>query len=493
MMFRAIVVEDEPWTLRWISNTFKWEKMGFELIAQTLDPEEAFQIICSERPDVVFTDIRMPEISGLDLMKMTREKGIDTEFVIISRFAEFSYAQQAIRQGAFDYRLKPVQKDEAEELLKNLYTFLEDKWSKQYFDVLESLMGNGCNIGEIVGSRGLDNTGAWYQSVIIISTEKSDKLESPFNNTGISSLEFNLGPRKKLYITNSNHNINEDIIKYYSNLPNCNGVCIGLSRQSENLSEISRLIKEADLASNSDFIYDRSDIFYYKKSNFSIVKNILEKIFSAMDTGLYNDAKVVFEKVPELFISNQLGMDEVVYFWNQVVTYVTETYKDRSSAYDLEYMNCTLLLEKFSNLKAVAEYLSKLFYLFSAIEINIIENKEINVNFEKLLEYVNKNYHQKLHLKELAGKYFINFTYCSELFKKYTGSTFSEYTTALRMKKSRELLENRSLTIEQICEYTGYGDYFYFNSIFKKYHGLTPSQYRKGCSNSTYKQKEVVL
>ena len=126
-MYKVVLVEDEPWTLLGISKTFKWNEMGFEVICQTTKPKEAMDIILKNNTDIVFTDIRMPQISGIELMKKIRNENKNVEFIIISGFAEFEYARAAITLGAFEYCLKPINRDSADSILERLKEHLNKK------------------------------------------------------------------------------------------------------------------------------------------------------------------------------------------------------------------------------------------------------------------------------------------------------------------------------------------------------------------------------
>lgn len=119
-MYRVIIVDDEPWALLGIKKTFKWDFFGFEITNETTDSEEAIELILKEKPDVVFTDISMPELSGIDIIRIARGKGLKTIFVIISGYADFKFAQEAIKYGAFEYCLKPIMQEEADRILKNV-------------------------------------------------------------------------------------------------------------------------------------------------------------------------------------------------------------------------------------------------------------------------------------------------------------------------------------------------------------------------------------
>lgn len=126
-MYQVVIVDDEWWALQGVEETFPWAESNFEVIKTSTDSEEALHSILELKPDVVFTDVRMPVFSGIDLIKKIRKKSLDIEFIIISGFAEFSYAQAAIRQGAFDYCLKPIEEYKAKELLNSLKYHLDQK------------------------------------------------------------------------------------------------------------------------------------------------------------------------------------------------------------------------------------------------------------------------------------------------------------------------------------------------------------------------------
>ncbi|MEX1031548.1 MAG: response regulator [Paenibacillaceae bacterium] len=138
-MYSVLLVDDEIWSLDGLRMLFDWDKMGFHVIDQVTDSSEAFDIIRSTKPDVVFTDIRMPEISGIELLSMSRQEGIASEFVIISGFAEFEYAQDALRFGAFDYHLKPIDPDMALPLLEKLKLRLQQKEIERSMNIYKEL------------------------------------------------------------------------------------------------------------------------------------------------------------------------------------------------------------------------------------------------------------------------------------------------------------------------------------------------------------------
>ncbi|MDF2927022.1 MAG: two component transcriptional regulator, AraC family [Paenibacillaceae bacterium] len=126
-MYSVVLVDDEPWILKGIAQTFAWSEWGFQVIGAYSRSAMALDEILATRPDAVFTDIQMPGVSGIQLMEVLRQNGLDTEIVIISGFGQFEYAQQAIRAGAFDYCLKPLSEETSQSLLPRLKKRLDEK------------------------------------------------------------------------------------------------------------------------------------------------------------------------------------------------------------------------------------------------------------------------------------------------------------------------------------------------------------------------------
>ena len=119
-MIRTIIVDDEYWVCQLICDLIDWNSYGFEIVGQAYNGEEALASISSQKPDLVFTDVRMPGLSGLELIEKCQPLSPDTKFVIISGHSEFEYAKSAMQNGALGYLLKPVDPEELTDLLSSI-------------------------------------------------------------------------------------------------------------------------------------------------------------------------------------------------------------------------------------------------------------------------------------------------------------------------------------------------------------------------------------
>ena len=126
-MNKIIIADDEPWTLYRIQNLLKWEEYGFELIGTAGDGLTALELIKEKQPALLLSDIRMPGLDGLELVRELKQHAPNTAVIFVTGFSEFSYAQEALRQGVFDYLVKPVRKEDLEAVLERIRPILEEK------------------------------------------------------------------------------------------------------------------------------------------------------------------------------------------------------------------------------------------------------------------------------------------------------------------------------------------------------------------------------
>jgi len=105
---RVVLVEDEAILRQGMVETLDWAAMGCEIVGEAADGIAGLEIILRELPDVIVTDIKMPRLTGLEMLAELRNRGLQIPAVILTSFAEFGFAQEALRLGSVDYLLKPV-------------------------------------------------------------------------------------------------------------------------------------------------------------------------------------------------------------------------------------------------------------------------------------------------------------------------------------------------------------------------------------------------
>lgn len=143
-MYKVFLVDDEELVIKSLMASVDWNSFGFEIAGYALSGGEAYERIKEIKPDIVFTDIRMPGISGLELIKNIKKTMVNTICIVISGYAEFAYAQKAINYGAFGYCLKPFDEEEIGSYLNKAKVMLDSHSAKNVPDFID-LIANEAN------------------------------------------------------------------------------------------------------------------------------------------------------------------------------------------------------------------------------------------------------------------------------------------------------------------------------------------------------------
>ena len=163
-MYSVMLVDDEQFTRQGLRSLIDWQSCGYEVTMEADNGEDALELITKEKPDLVITDIRMPVLDGLELIRETYEQMDRLQaptFIIISGYNDFKYAQQAVRYGVHDFILKPIDKDEMTETLVNLNEKLRSERQERQRN--EELLMNSMIETLIMGEASADMIAKWEQ------------------------------------------------------------------------------------------------------------------------------------------------------------------------------------------------------------------------------------------------------------------------------------------------------------------------------------------
>jgi two-component system, response regulator YesN len=135
---RLLIVDDGHYIVEYIKHLLDWKKFGIDAVETTTNSIKAKEILDQTQIDILITDIRMPEVTGIDLLQHINKKNLRTKSVILSGYSDFEYAQKALRLGAVDYLLKPIDKDQMETTVKKLIKTID----KNDFEIIQDIAEN---------------------------------------------------------------------------------------------------------------------------------------------------------------------------------------------------------------------------------------------------------------------------------------------------------------------------------------------------------------
>ncbi len=471
-MYRVILIDDEPWTLQGIAQTFHWREYDFEVAGSYTFATQALQEILEKKPDAVFTDIRMPIISGIEILNAIRKNGLDTEIIIISGFGQFDYAQEAIKQGAFDYILKPVDDEATDQLLERLRRKLNQKQEEKNRKIIEMITEEPDQIDP--AQYGLPEQFTGYQVILLKGSNRPELTAFLRQLSEVDYLEIKMSSNY-YYIINCRYDL-FDVIKHQRFTET-----VGVSKLSDHAADIPRLILQASVAAAEVFITKNAGTYFYHELQSRKLMPLIIRITKILKDGRMADFVQLMEQIPQMFLEGEYSMEDLCFLWNRIVMHVELHSHDRFESTALEIFDWQQLVTKFDGIDAICQTLiNDVQFCYDNTETEPGGTEDAGgANITKILKFLNKNYHQQIKLKDLSEMFYINKNYACYLFKRYTGMTYSEYLNKIRMEHAREMLVATSYTIAEISDKAGYADYFYFSKLFKKTYGLTPSQYRQ--------------
>ena len=468
-MYKVVLVDDEPWILQGIASTFAWAQYDMAVAGSFTSARQALAAIKESKPDVVFTDIRMPGMTGLELLEALRRLGLDTEIVIISGYSEFQYAQEAIRGGAFDYCLKPVDESVSDMLLPRLKKRLDEKRRTLARKLVEFLDDEADMRGTDASALGLSSQFPYYQ-VAVFSDDAEDFLKRSL--AGSTDTAFiTLSTRRRHYLI---ANCTGDLSLSLQPYPGPDA--IGISSVSDKFDHVPALVNQAMAAATSSFVTGRGGLYRYAPPQPQKLQSLVLRAAHLFDSRQAAELQALFRSLPDIWENSALTVEDLCWFWNRLSARMELCAPLKSKAAPLAALEWQQIEMQFEDMEDFCQTLLDGILRFHN---NADQAGTPDAGFDKLLYYLRENYEKQLKLKELAPMFFLNKNYAGALFQKYAGMTFSEYVNKLRMEKARELLLTSSLPIVEVAEQTGYTDYFYFSKLFKKIFGVSPTVFRK--------------
>jgi AraC-like DNA-binding protein/FixJ family two-component response regulator len=481
-MDRVVLIDDELWTLAGLRNTFDWASRGFEVVGEFGSSLEALAYLQRRPADVVFTDIRMPGLSGIDLLRRLRESGSDVEVVIISGFTEFEYARDAIHWGAVEYLVKPVSMDEADTLLLRLRNRIDDRNRRKDLEVLESLANDTCDMRDLFLERGMEAKESGFLC-LLVEWKECGASGKRVHIQGYPGVNIHTGRMRSYLILNTPIGFEpepEDFAAYRTDL-DCPR--IGVAQRAVEQNRLPESMRQARLAFESIFV-DASKVGGIYGFQAEPLQRCIDALRDAWTEGGPGTLVRAVAQVSEIFRSEGLGAEEAAGLWNRIQVLLP------ASCSAVETVAPDALVTRFSDfeglLAALQEQLSNT-QAEASDRVKVAETglqeEEIrseNRAFNELLAYMRVHFAEPLQIRNLADRYHISLSYCCLLFRKTLSKTFSEYLADLRMANAAELLKEGTFSLAEISERIGFNDYYYFIRAFRKYYGITPSRYRKG-------------
>lgn len=508
---KLLIADDEENIRNALCNIIDWKKIHVDICGIAKDGKEALEKIHQLEPDIVLMDIRMPFMTGLEVLEVMKKEKLRIKTIMLSGFDEFAYARTAIANGAVNYLLKPCRPEHImaavievkEEIIKELEKskkteLLNMELESSRYEVKNKwiadliLTTNEQMVEECVNKIGYEIKRTAYCFVIhptddTLFFRNQQQAIIDYIEGYIDSIAGSVAENIIVIANGSDENDKKKLRDILIKVKNfiSNNYTISVSVGVGNVVNRSKGLKESyqnalralDMVHfiGTDFIIFYDSIYGTNDSEYPVP--IEEKIFTAIKQ---KDIDECNQRIDEFFqvasnqdtygiIKNAIAMLLSLYHY----TILLGLKADDIFGKPLE------LMENIQKCKSKEE-LAKRIKSQCSLMIGQLENHQTGnpfVNAAKM--YINKNYMKDITLSTVANEIYITSGYLSTLFKQVTGDSFVNYLNKVRIDHACELLKDVRLKTYEVAYLVGFQDEKYFTRVFKKLKGHNPSQYKK--------------
>lgn len=530
-MYKVLIIDDESIIRRGLKNIINWNQLSCEICGEAADGLEGIKLIKSVKPDIILTDIRMPKVDGLTMIQQTKEIVPDSKIIILTGYRDFNYAQEAIKLGAFNFILKPTKIEEltriiiaaVNELDKNKIKHAEIARYKEQYEkniplLQERLLYNllyGLYLNDAETEEEMERFGFSIDSFVIgiidnESSQEKDSYSLQLYQFGIiSSLEeimenefsfvtLALSSRWLLFVAKPINNLEicldrlQEKLNYFQEMvANCCNftVSIALSSIGKSYKDIPIKFRECKTALEHRFYLGGNTLISYgdlntfvKINDHTFLEQYQTKLLGQIKSGNQEAALEAAGSIKSYILG--LKADDKTYIKSFYLSILLSINTIRSSLAgdheEVKNLNLTTLYPMIEACENIIDLHDILIVAVKKVADNVdnYNKKNIKLLLKNAVEYLEAHYNEPLTLNDVSEALYVSSYYLSRMFKKELNKNFVDYLNEIRIEKAKELLKNVRYKTYEVAEAVGISDAHYFSKLFKKYVGLTPTEYK---------------
>ncbi|MDQ0973908.1 two-component system response regulator YesN [Neobacillus niacini] len=524
-MLKILIVDDEILERKALTKIINNSAENVMVIGEAPNGRKAIEMAREHKPDIIFMDIKMPGIDGVQAVKEIKGTDENIRFIMVSAFNTFEYAKEVMQQGVKEYILKPSRKQDILESLQRVSSeILGEKKKMEEEQYLKENLERAVSIAqkEWVSSLilnpvhditfdewsqllGVEITSGYIMLLSLLPPEKGELLPHEWQNwylwlkdifkSSNKNQEVLMGPmtesqvpvlflckqttEKAQFKTNAQAVIDYLLTQFQKSQFNAD-LKIGIGLPYSNVHELNKSYHEAVAALNLVLkTPNRKYVFAGKQGTLVLpsTSDLLEvekKLLDALRQGDLKKSMFIFDSFSEKLVDNEgLKAPIVKKSFDELFILISRMLHDLGIGYE-----GNLSIKESDDISVMFER-GKSYLLSIVQQIQVWRNSHAKGMLHKAKEYIENHYANSLTLEQVADYVELSPYYLSKLFKDRFGMTFIDYVTEIRIKQAKIAMLDASKSLKEICYSVGYKDPNYFSRVFKKQTGLSPTEFRK--------------
>lgn len=506
-MYKVFIVDDEPFIVEGLYDIVDWPLFGLEIVGHAENGRQALEALKTTPADVLITDISMPIMDGLSLISEVRKLHEDMKVIILSGFNEFDYLKEGMRLGIENYLLKPINVEELESTLRNTVQKLDRIQPKEQYDdydiqiLKDNTLYRWLN-GQIAEAEFAERAGlldlklrAANFGVCVLRTKASLSVlferVTGFLETRDEQVTLCRDVDGDLVLIAS-FSGEEDGRKVFIHLVEdlsmelsvmSRQVHIGVGRIEPVSEEASLSYKEAKRALEYYIVYPERLFIEYRQlapgqalsfsSGHSLSWAEYSKLILSGDTDeLKKNIRDDFEQLKQREGVRPDDLQSAA--MELVIRFKMELQEIKLIEEAVHFKQALSQIQSSQSFDGLVEILQEV----ADITVNSLMRDAKSPVVHQVLNYIHGHFAEELSLKTLGAYYHIHPVYLGQLFLKETGGTFAEYINKYRIEKAKELLKMTNHKVHEIARNVGYWETGYFYKQFRKYVGISPTDFK---------------
>lgn len=511
--YKVLIVDDDQNFRYAAKEMIPWKKYNFVISAEAVNGKQALELMHQEIFHLVVTDMSMPLINGVELIRMAKQEYPDVLFVALSAYDDFEFVKESLKCGAEDYILKyDMEEEKTEQVImemKNKLLHMQKSKAHQQFIMqkenffiegfLKSIVeGKEYSREQLRTCMELLEIGSEVQiSVIIIETNRDmgkDTINTlkiirpkrlafcPIDECrcfliydfGICKSMSEVHEKKQKFMMDIYHHLKD---KGYQE------VTLGVSDFCYRWDGIKLAYKQAKSAFARSVYMGKDQIYDYGSLGTVIESSVVKVSYESLQYAVFHQdmegltvelhhlGEQILREQPAVEYLNKLLQDVYIFIYTEVLK--KKSIK-RISAGDLDGLKeC---LEKENSFLGKMEALNN--YLRPVYAVMMAGKKAYSKDITRAITYIREHFKEDINLREVAGYIGLSENYLSNLFKKETGENMVTYMNRCRIELAKELITNTGMKVYEIAEEVGFKNTTYFSTIFKKMTHMTVQEFK---------------